>query len=335
MTTAIGIHDDDDRIPKHSAGPITWKEENDVIGLIDFFDMFPNDETALAWYENHRWRNGLFCPRCGGTSCYRVPSGKPMSHRCRQCKKYFSVRVGTPLQHSQLSVRKWLLCIHLLLTDRKGESALKLHKSVKTGYRASWFLGHRIRKIMESVEPIVLNGNLQVDECFLGGKFANMHEWKTARFEGDPYGNKIGVVGLIDEQGQVVAQQLVEGDADELLAFVLAHAEQGSTIDSDGNPAYEALPHFGYVHRSVDHKAGEYVGEDGQTTNRIEGYWGQFKRQYHGSHHWMSGDHAQRYIDESTGRNNAGHGNGPVSIGRVLDQAEGRRLPWKELTGKE
>ena len=313
----------------------TWKEENDVISIFEFFELWPTDEAALEWYENHRWRNGLFCPRCGEDSCYRVPSGKPMSHRCRDCRKYFSVRIGTPLQHSQLSVRKWMLYTHLLLTDRKGEAAYKLRKSVNATYHTSWFLGHRIRKMMEATEPVVLEGNLQVDEAFLGGKFANMHQWKRARFGGDPYGNKIGVVGLVDESGKVVAKKLEEGNADELLGFILAHAEQGSTIDSDGAPAYEALPHFGYIHRSVDHKSGEYVGPNGETTNAIEGYWGQLKRQYHGSHHFMSDKPAQRYVDESIFRNNAGYGNGPVAIGKVLDQAEGKRLPYLELIGKE
>ena len=313
----------------------TWKEENDVISLIEFFELWPTDEAALEWYENYRFRDGLFCPKCGGTNCYRVASGRPQPFRCRPCDYYFSAKVGTPMQNSNLPVRRFMLYIHLLLTDRKGESALKLKKSVGTAYHTSWFMGQRIRAMMEATEPIVLKGNLQVDESFLGGAFANMHEWKKERFGGDPYGNKIGVIGLVDEAGKFVAQKLETGDVDELLGFILEHAEQGSTIDSDGEPAYEQLPHFGYIHRSVNHTAKEYVGEDGQTTNRIEGIWGIMKRQYHGSHHWVSDKHAQRYIDELIERNNGGYGNGPVSIGAILDMAERRTMPYKKLTGKE
>ncbi len=313
----------------------TKKEEQDIISIEEFFELWPTEAAALEWYESWRYRDGIFCPKCGEKNCYEVKSRKPQPFRCRDCKYYFSVKVGTPMENSNKAVRKFMLYIHLLLTDRKGESALKLHKTLKVAYHTSWFMGHRVRTMMEAAEPIVLEGNLQVDESFLGGKFANMPEWKRARMGGDPYANKIGVVGMVDEEGQFVAKQLEDGDADELLGFVLAHAEQGSTIDSDGELAYEQLPHFGYIHRSVNHKAKEYVGEDGQTVNRIEGIWGIMKRQYHGSHHWVSGKHVQRYIDELIDRNNGGQGNGPVSIGRVLDKAEGRTMPYKKLIGEE
>ena len=222
-------------------GEVTWKEESDVIGIVDFFALWPTEEAALEWYENHRWRNGLFCPRCGGDNAYRVKSGKPLSHRCRDCKKYFSVKIGTPMENSNLSVRKFLLYIHLLLNDRKGESALKMHKSISTARRTSWFTGHRIRRMMTDTELPLLEGTVQVDEAFFGGKFGNMHTSKKKKLS-NWMANKIPVIGLRDENGKVVVKQLPDTDADTLLDFVLTHVKPGSTVWSDGQPAYQQLP---------------------------------------------------------------------------------------------
>ena len=165
MTTSNGTpnHTEQDN---SAEPPKTWKEENDVISILEFFELWPTDESAHEWYENYRFRDGLFCPKCGGNSCYRVRSGKPQPFRCRDCKYYYSVKVGTPMENSNLSVRRFMLYIHLLLTDRKGEAAYKLRKSVKTTHHTSWFMGHRIRAMMEAVEPLVLAGNLQVDLRF-------------------------------------------------------------------------------------------------------------------------------------------------------------------------
>ena len=113
-------------------GVSTWKKENDIIGIEEFFEIWPTERAALEWYENHRWRNGLFCPRCRGTNAYEVKSRKPLSHRCRDCNRYFSVKIGTPMEHSNLSVRKFLLYIHFMLTESKGSSGIKMHKTART-----------------------------------------------------------------------------------------------------------------------------------------------------------------------------------------------------------
>ena len=309
----------------------TWKEENDTIGIFQFFQIWPTEEASLEWVENHRWRDGIFCPRCGGDSCYRVASGKPMSHRCRGCKEYFSVRIGTPLEHTKLPIQKWLLYMHEMLSENKGATGKKNHIEVETGYRTAWFLGQRVRRMAQAAEMPLFEGVVQIDEAYLGGKWRFMHEDRKKEL-GNWRANKIPVIGVREnDTGRVHVERMYEDTHKARLDFVLTYVKPGSEVWTDGHPAYRALTKYGYVHKWVDHNKKEYVDEDGVTVNGVEGHWSNLKRKYHGTHHWLSPKHAQNYIDESTFRLNIGDGNGPITIGKLLDQAEGRTLPWKKL----
>ena len=313
----------------------TWKEANDVISNFQFFNHFPDEAAAVKFYEDHRFRKGLYCPRCGGTNAYRKKSGKPLNFRCRDCDRYFSVRIGTPLENSNLTVRAWLYCIHLLLTSRKGEPAIKMMKSVGVSYDTAWFLFHRIRRLMTYQRIERLGGTVQIDLAFLGGKFPNMHTYKKERFA-NWRGNKIPVAGIRNQDGQIILEQLPDFEGDTLIDFVLRRIEPGSTVWSDEEETLKVLEHLGFVHRSISHNAKQYVDPvTGVTTNAIEGIWSILKRTYTGTHHYMSEKHAQLYLDELACRHNGGYGNGPASIGRILDIAEGKKFPWEELTGKK
>ena len=315
--------------------PPTWKEANDIIGIEDFFEIWPTEAAALAWYENHRWRNGLFCPRCHGTNAYEVKSRKPLSHRCRDCNRYFSVKIGTPMEHSNLPVRKFLLYIYFMLTDSKGSSGMEMHKSAKTGLRTAWHLGQRVRRMTRDTRPPFLEGLVQIDETYFGGKFKNMSKARKKKYGGDGMANKTPIIGAIDESGNVIVEQLAANTHDARLDFVMSYVKAGSLVVTDGHPGYKPLPEFGYIHRVVIHEDGQYVDEDGFTTNAIEGHWSQTKRKYHGIHHYLPPKNAQRYLDESSFRNNLGPGNGPYTIGLLLDMAEDRTLPWKELVNQK
>ena len=312
----------------------TWKEANDVIGNKRFLGLIPTEEAAVKFYEDHRFRNGLYCPRCGGTNAYRTKSGKPFHFRCRDCDRHFSVRLGTPIENSHVSVQDWLYAIHLLLTDRKGESALKMMKSMEVSYDTSWFLFHRIRKLMSYQRIERLGGFVQIDLAFLGGKFPNMHSYKKEKFD-NWQGNKVPVAGLRNDDKKIILEQLPDFEGDTLIDFVMRRIEPGATVWSDEEGALKLLEHLGFVHRSVSHNAKQYVDPvTGVTTNAIEGIWSILKKTYNGTHHYMSPEHTQLYLDELACRHNGGYGNGLASVGRILDIAEGKKFPWEELTGK-
>ena len=311
-----------------------WKAEQDIISFAEFEKMIPDEAAAVAFMEEKRWGQTPRCPRCGTDAVYRVKSGRPSSHRCRPCRKYFNVRTNTVFRDTKLPLRTWLIAIYLMHSSRKGMSSLQLHKHLGCAYPSAWHLTHRIRKAMESRELPWLEGTIQVDETWVGGKFKSMHASKKKELGYDWMANKTMVMGFRTHDGKVVAFPVDGNDADTLLEHVLTHVKPGSTVWSDGAAAYQELKDYGYDHEWVNHTTHEYV-RGMVTTNGIESFWALVKRGYDGTYHFMSWRHLRRYVNEFSFRLNAGPGNGEGTISLVLDGAEQRRLKWRVLIGRE
>ena len=125
------------------------------LSIIEITRMFPDEYTARTWFEQQRWPKGPYCPKCG---TFNVQSGikhKTMTHRCRECKgrPFFSVRKGTVMEGSNLSLQIWAIGIYLFTTGIKGTSSMKLHRDLDVTYKSAWHLAHRLRKAFESDTP--------------------------------------------------------------------------------------------------------------------------------------------------------------------------------------
>ena len=116
------------------------------MSLIDLFRMFPNDETAEQWFIQQRWGDEIACIRCGSCNVNTKTAHKTMPHRCRDCDKRFSVKLGTVMEASNLGYQVWAIAIYTLTTNIKGISSMKLHRDLEIGQKAAWFLAHRIRE---------------------------------------------------------------------------------------------------------------------------------------------------------------------------------------------
>ena len=312
----------------------TRKETLDIISLQQFNDQIPDEAAAIAFAEGQRWGDAPYCPRCGQEdTAYRVKSNKPMSHRCRSCKKYFSVRTNTVMAETNLPVRTWLLAIHLIHGARKGMSAVQLHKLLGVDYRTAWFLGHRIREGMAAkLGDALLDGPVEIDETYFGGKEKNKHASKRAKNRG--LSSKFPVVGLLSRGGRIVASPMRHINVVTLERAVMGNVKPGSTVYTDGHSGYAYLKYRGYEHESVNHTAGEYVNGMA-STNGIESFWALMKRGYIGTFHQMSWKHLHRYVNEFAYRHNAGPGNGLRTIGMSIKDMEGKRVTLKELVAKE
>ncbi|MCY4007922.1 MAG: IS1595 family transposase [Rhodobacteraceae bacterium] len=176
------------------------------IGMSDMecMDMFPDDKTAEAWFESHRWSNGRICPHCGSERTRVEKNRKPMPYRCKDCRKHFSVRTDTVMARSKISLRKWAIGIYMSVTNIKGVSSTRLHRALKISQSSAWFMAMRIREGFWQPKG-TFEETVEVDETYMGGKQKNMPNSKRKQMTGRGTVDKTIVVGVKDRKTNQVA----------------------------------------------------------------------------------------------------------------------------------
>jgi transposase-like protein len=258
------------------------------------------EDEARKILEDIRWPEGIKCAHCGSDNVTRI-NAKSQKIRdgviqCNECRKQFTVTVGTIMHRSHITLRQWVQAYHSMCSHKKGVSALQLQRNLGLhSYKAAWHLAHRIRFAMKE-EPLAsaLKGTIEADETYIGGK---SHGGKRGR--GAP--KKTVVLALVERKGRIRAKPVQTISADELKGAIRKNVDKGARIMTDELPSYTGIgKEFDGGHEVVHHGEGEYVrGKDHDIhVNEAESYFALLKRGIHGTFHHVSKKHLHRYCDE-------------------------------------
>jgi transposase-like protein len=281
---------------------------------IDNFErMFPNEEAARSYLLARRWPDGVRCPRCGNDYVY-ASKARPWHWQCMKCgpkprSPYrFALTTGTIFEESKKPLLMWFKVLYLMVTSKKGISALQIHRMLGTGsYQTAWYICMRLRAGMRDPEFRKLMGIVEVDETFIGGKEKNKH--RNKRFSDHSKGTvgKIPVIGAIARKGSVVCQMIQTTDTATLNSFVrMTVSENVELVATDEAYGYRLLSNAGYRHQAVRHSAGEYVRGEVHTAN-IDNFWSLLKRGIMGTFHHVSKKYLPLYLAEFQFRFNNRH----------------------------
>jgi transposase-like protein len=199
--------------------------------LIQLFEKFNSEERCREFLELLRWPSGVCCVRCGDACVSKLE--KRHQYECNGCRYQFSATAGTVFHDSHLPLWKWFLAAYLICESKKGISANQIKRTLGISYKTAWYLCHRIREAMKIEPTEKLNGIVEADETFVGGRYDK--RWKRSAYE------KPCVVGVIQRKGEVRAEKAPSRGARAISAFVQASVEPGATLMTDDNAGYEKV----------------------------------------------------------------------------------------------
>jgi len=300
---------------------------------------YSNEQTCIDAVAALRWPEGKpICPACGHKDHYWLASQKRW--KCKECWKQFSVKVGTIFEDSPISLSKWLVAMWMVGNCKNGISSWEIHRAIGVCQKTAWFMMHRIRLSMHRGSfEVKLGGEgkqVEMDETFIGGKARNMHKSRRRKLNLRGQANKAIVMGMLERGGQVRAHVIEERDKRTLGPLIREHVDQGTSLYTDEWLGYDGLKGE-YDHEVINH-AESYV-KGLVHTNGMENFWSLLNRGLHGTYVSVEPFHLFRYIDEQAFRyNNRGNKETPVHDGQrfqmMLSQVTGKRVMYKELTGK-
>jgi transposase-like protein len=298
---------------------------------------FSDPQRAFDFAVKLRWPDGkVVCPRCGKAKHSFIQTRRIWF--CYECKKQFTLKLGTVFEDSPLGLDKWMAGFWMLVNCKNGISSMEIHRALGITQKAAWFMLQRLRlALRDDFFGSKLGGNggeVEVDESFIGGKARNMHlSERKRRITGTGTKDKTAVMGILERGGKVRTMVVPNRKKHELQSQVRKHVEAGAALYSDALLSYEGLA-TDYAHQVVDH-AVQYV--DGRIhTNGLENFWSLLKRGISGTYVSVEPFHLFRYLDEQTFRySNRKDMNDSQRFTLAMSQIGGKRLTYTELTGKD
>lgn len=263
--------------------------------IMSLVENFPTEHSCKKFLAEQRWGKVVVCPYCGCTHVYTCKNDR---YKCSECKNTFSVKVGTIFEDSNISLKKWFMAMYLVSSHKKGVSSCQLAKDIKVTQKSAWYILHKVRTLFSQNSDVQLEGEVELDEMYLGGK----EKWKHASkhvegTQGRSTKTKQPIFGMIERNGEARIVMVDNAQSKTLLPIIKRYVKEHTELFTDELEAYRKVVENGYSHNVVYHKANEYVNGKA-STNCVEGFWSHFRRCIFGIYHHVSVKHLQSYIDE-------------------------------------
>ncbi len=290
---------------------------------------FTDEDKAREFLEASRWPDGPVCPFCGQLDTVAKLGGKSMGpgwYYCSGCRDKFTVRVATLYGRSHIPLHKWLFATHLIVSSKKGMSALQLSRMLGLSYKSAWFMCHRIREGMVPKSAAPIGGESKVveaDESFIGGKAKN-----RAYAKKEP--KKHTVLTLVERDGKSRSFHIANVKAKTLREKIVTTVSRKSHLMTDELASYEKVGKEFANHGTVNHSGDEFVRLGGFVhVNTAECRFSLMKRAVFGTHHSISEAHLPRYLAEWDFKWNTRNITDGERAAIALDGIEGKRLTYR------
>jgi len=301
--------------------------------------MQMTEEEARIRLESIRWpNNNIICPKCGSVKgAYKLQGAttKPGTYKCKDCRKKFTVIMGTIFEDTHIPLNKWFIAIFLMNSSKKGMSAHQIHRSLDVTYKTAWFMCHRIRLAMTK-GPLseLLTGTVEADEAYVGGVEKNKHQYKKIKgTQGRSTKTKTPVAVIVERDGNVVAHKVTSTDSATLQGHLKNNVDPSATIVTDEWNGYNGLEKTFTAHEVVNHNLGEFV-RGAAYTNSAESWIALLKRGVYGTFHHVSEEHLDRYVQEFVFRWDHRNITDGERMTMAASKVTGKRLMYKDLIKK-
>jgi transposase-like protein len=295
---------------------------------------FHNEAAAYKFVEARVWPEGPVCPHCGGVDRIGKLEGKstrPGVYKCYQCRKPFTVKVGTVFESSHVKLHLWLQAMFLMASSKKGISSNQLHRVLGVTLKTAWFMAHRLRLAMQTVglEPMGGAGEtVEIDETYIG------------RLDGVPKAragaaHKNIVLTLVQRGGEARSFHVASTSRYDIEHIIHANVKRETALMTDEARHYKDVGAQFASHDAVNHGNEEYVRYDASkviTTNTVEGFYSIFKRGMKGVYQHCGEKHLHRYLAEFDFRysNRVAMGvNDVARTDRMIRGIKGKRLTYE------